>query len=275
MSLAAARRLGVPGVAMCCMNWADVYSHYYKDRPEAAGGIETMTEGYSGADVFLQPRPHMPMAQLPNGRSIGPICREGRNLRSRLQRVLGLDEDTRIILLTLGGFSSPDAMDLPIIERGHWLIRGPHPAGRDDVIAIETLGFSVLDLTFSADLVVCKDSYCSIVEAARAGTRMAIVPRPDWPETDCLVEWAKRRCNAELAPGGLADGRALKDCLLSTLGRPPLPPVRAGGVEEAITAIEAVCGMQAASRRPSFHFAAANASSSDPSADLPRARRAG
>jgi hypothetical protein len=242
-SLAAARRLGAPAIALCCLNWLEVYRHYFSQRPEAAFVSATLSEAYSGADVFLQPRPHLPMRELRNARSIGPICRIGRDRRDELRRALRLRDDEKILLLTLGGFALPEALDLPIIEGAHWVMRGRPPAERRDLHSLDGSGLSVLDATFSADAVVCKDSYCTVVEAVCAGAGVVMVPRPDWPETTGLIEWASRRGNVSLAPEGLDHPRALRDCVLSVLGRPPRAPTRPEGVEEAVEAVARAWGL--------------------------------
>ncbi len=242
-SLAAARRLGVPAIALCCLNWLEVYRHYFSQRPEAASVSAMLAEAYSGADVFLQPRPHLPMSELRNARSIGPICRIGRDCRNELRRALGLREADKILLLALGGFALPRALDLPIIEGAHWVMRGRPPAARKDIHSLDGSGLSSLDVTFSADVVVCKDSYCTVVEAVCAGAGIVMIPRPDWPETVGLIEWASQRGNVALAPEGLGRPRALEDCVLSVLGRPPRAPTRPEGVEEAVEAIARAWGL--------------------------------
>ena len=79
VSLAAAKRIGVPAIALCSLNWADIYRMYYGEANDAPAILEAIESAYRSADVFLQPRPHMSMAAFPNRRSIGPIARIGRN----------------------------------------------------------------------------------------------------------------------------------------------------------------------------------------------------
>ena len=237
MSLAAGRRLGLPALAMCSMNWRDIYSHYFGNRPEASAIIDRLTYAYSCADLFLQLQPHMPMSDLTNLRSIPPIARRGKNRRETLRQKLGLTADKKILLLTLGGAATPKNIKLPLIRGAHWLVRGEGPSGREDVTSFDDLGFSVLDLTFSSDAVICKDSYCSVVEAALAAVKIVIAPRPDWPEVASLLDWVQERCGGVLAPGGLADVQGLKNAVLSALDGAPRPPVCADGVEEAAIAI--------------------------------------
>jgi hypothetical protein len=249
MSLEAGRRLGVPTIGLCCMNWLDIYRRYFATRPDASRIVEIMRRAYAGADTFIQPRPHMAMEDLPNRLSIGPIVRQGEDRREALRFQLGLPDTDHLVLVSLGGFSQPDAMDLPRMPGVHWLVRDARPH-RADMTAIDGLGVPMLDLIFSADAVISKDSYCTVVEAAAAGTRLVMVPRPDWPEADCLTDWARGRCTFALAPEGLLSPRVLGDCVASVLRQPCLPPVDAPGAEQAARAIAELCGLGISAETP-------------------------
>ena len=53
--LAGAAAAGIPAVALCSLNWADIYRHYYGQRPEAPTILRQITAAYRSADWFLQP----------------------------------------------------------------------------------------------------------------------------------------------------------------------------------------------------------------------------
>jgi hypothetical protein len=69
-SLAAAQRLSMPAIALCCYNWRDARRFF---EPRIDGVDATITAAYRSALAFLQPEPHMPMSDFENRRSIGPI----------------------------------------------------------------------------------------------------------------------------------------------------------------------------------------------------------
>jgi hypothetical protein len=244
LSLAAAQRAGVPCVALCCMNWMDIYEKFFGGSPEADRVIETMRRAYSGAEVFLQPRPHMPMENISRRRSIGPIGRRGENRRGELRARLGCASDEKIALLTLGGLADPSTLELlPRIEGVRWLLRRAIAPDRADVSTIESTGLPLIDLLFSAELVLGKDSYCTVVEAAHAGAGIVLVPREDWPETACLVDWATQRCNFALAPHGFDQPEILAKVVTKVLSGDPSPPVDLRGIDEAAEVIAAVSGL--------------------------------
>ncbi|MFN0161083.1 MAG: hypothetical protein ACKVQQ_07630, partial [Burkholderiales bacterium] len=103
LSLAAADRARVPAVAMCCLNWVEIFAHYCGDRPGSGAIIDQMLSAYGAASVFLAPEPAMPMPGLENLRSIGPIGRLGKDLGPAVRHQLGLDPATDLVLLSLGG----------------------------------------------------------------------------------------------------------------------------------------------------------------------------
>lgn len=243
LSLAAARRAGAPNIALCCMNWMDIYQSYFGRRPEARRIEQTMHRAYSEVEVFLQPRPHMSMSTLPRRRSIGPIARKGVRRRDELRQRLNLGAGEKLALLTLGGLPNPDSLDLPRIAGLRWVMRRAIAPLRDDVSISEATGLSMLDLLFSVDAVICKDSYCTVVEAACASVGIVMAPRENWPETDCLVEWASEHCNFALAPKGLKDAQGLGVALEKILNSRPKAAIEPTGVDEAVSAIAAAAGL--------------------------------
>ena len=103
VALLAAGQAGVPAVALSCLNWADVYGHYFGRRPEAPRIEGEMLAAYNSAKLFLQPAPSMPMERLFNRRPIGPIARQGLADGAKLRRSLGVGPATRLGLITFGG----------------------------------------------------------------------------------------------------------------------------------------------------------------------------
>src|SRR5690606_32411288 len=51
LTLAAAQRAGIAAVALCSLNWADIYRHYFADDPTAAQVLGHMEAAYNSARV--------------------------------------------------------------------------------------------------------------------------------------------------------------------------------------------------------------------------------
>lgn len=231
VSLAAARRAGVPGVALCSLNWADIMTSLFPGDEPVAAAIDIMRRAYAGAERFIRPRPAMRMDWLPNTEEVDPIALKGRRRRDALCRLLGVDPATRLALVALGGI--PHAtLSGHGAGAGHWhfLEQNAHGAGATD---LARLALPFHDVLASVDALITKPGYGLFVEAAALGLPLLYLPRPDWAETACLVEWLSRAAVAEcIDPAELAGGQLVVR-LDALLARAPVMPIAAGGATQA------------------------------------------
>jgi hypothetical protein len=195
LPLAAAAAAGIKSAALCSLNWADIYHHYCADFSGAEEIEYTMRRAYRSADIFLQPRPHMPMSDMPHAYSIAPLAQRGQ--RRDLHQQLRQPAHMRFVIIGLGGISMP----LPLQEWPHddnicWLIPDNWSVQRPDVFKFSDLGATFIDLLASADALITKPGYGSFCEAACNGIPVLYLSRPDWPETPFLTAWLQRhnRC---------------------------------------------------------------------------------
>lgn len=219
--LAGAAQADMPAVAMCSLNWADLYAHYFGTTSIHA----EMLTAYRSA-TFLRTTPGMSMPALDNRVAIGPIASLGNKRREELRNKLGAGETARIIIVALGGIPSRLPVERwPMLPNTHWLVPDAWKVQRADMHAFEPLGWQFVDLLRSVDAVITKPGYGTFTEAVYNGTAVLYQRRDDWPEQDCLIEWlhTHARCAevtaAELAAGNL--GPALETCLNSAV--PPAP----------------------------------------------------
>jgi hypothetical protein len=166
LPLAAAATVGVPAASLCSLNWADLFSHYFADEPWAAKIHKEILAAYMRADSFLRLTPGLPMANFSNALDIGPIACVGRHDRSRLSQLLGIDQDKRWILLTMGGME----FRLPIeswkpVPGVTWLVPSAWQVQRQDVRAFDNPDIAFSDVLASVDAVVTKPGYGTFVEA--------------------------------------------------------------------------------------------------------------
>jgi hypothetical protein len=234
VSLAAAKGLSIPALALCSLNWADILDGYFPGDADIAPILDTMRACYQGADAFLAPDPSMPMSWLHNRVAIAPLALLGRNRRQELLDSLGLAEPAKIVVLAFGGFDlDVSAAHLPAADGLHWLTQGEASPGRTDVTPLKRLPLPFPDILASADALVTKPGYGVFAEAACLGLPVVTVERPDWPETPFLVSWLKRQVPAAV----LTRSHLQAGCLLSTLTslwqerRPP--EVTPSGADEA------------------------------------------
>ncbi len=241
LPLAGAARAGIPAVALACLNWMDIYRHYFSARPEAPRILAEMHDAYAAARLILQPEPAMPMTDLPRREPIGPIARVGTNRAREIRAALKLDQATRLVLLATGGV--PHRIDLarwPRRRGVHWLLAPPYSSGREDMTETARLSLTLTDALASAGAIVGKPGYGTFTEAACTAVPMLYVRRNDWPEEPYLVEWMQRHARAaQVSPRNLASGD-LHAALDALWALPPKPPVAAAGADQAADLILAL-----------------------------------
>jgi hypothetical protein len=237
LSLAAAQRLGIPNIALCSLNWLDIYRAYCGDEPDAPAILRAMENVYRSVDVFLQPEPHMPMANLQNRRGIGPIGRIGRNRREAVCRTLGIALNSRLVLATLGGIAVDEPLPLPPMTDVHWLADNGSAAGRGDVSDLNQLGMSFIDVLASCDAVLTKLGYGTFVEAACNGVSVVSAPRADWPENAGLMRWVVQYANFAEVENGLGNAASIASAVAAVLRAPRKASVAPSGITEAVACI--------------------------------------
>ncbi len=189
LPLAGAQRAGIPNVALCSLNWFDIYRHYCGD-DEIAAQIHAC---YAAADAFLRATPGMAMAHLPNLVPVAPIASAGNDRRDELDRHLRLSKEEKLVLVSMGGIAGRLPMERwPRIDGVRWLVQQSWRIEHPDAIVIESLPMGFGDLLASSDALVCKPGYGSFVEAACSGTPVLYVNRADWPESPALIEWLQQ-----------------------------------------------------------------------------------
>lgn len=250
LTLAAAKRLNLPALALCSLNWADILAGYGQDVPDLAALREPMLAAYNSAAAFLQPAPSMPMPDLTNVRPLGPIAALGEDRRLEINRRLGVRGDEILLLMGLGGVDMrPPLENWPELLGVRWLTPPAWDVARADMTSWAALDdCSMLDLIRSCDVLFTKPGYGAFTEAACNGTRVLYVARDDWPEEPWLSDWLIEQGNGvkisrrQLATGDLAEP------LQALLAQPAKPPVVPTGVSEAADWLERVL------RSPSFQL---------------------
>ncbi len=240
LTLAAAAQAGIPSIAMCSLNWAEIYRFYCGARPEAPGILAHMQAGYAAAQVFLQPEPSMPMADLPNAQRLGPLARVGRERRAELRAALGVNPATRLVMIALGGIKTAVTLDAwPRANGVRWLAQADWNITHPDALAWDQLGWNFIDVLRSADAFITKPGYCSFAEAACNGVPVLYATYEDWPEEAGLVAWLPQHVPcAAINAEQFARGDFI-DKLNQIMSKPRPVPLAPSGVEQAADVLEA------------------------------------
>lgn len=224
LPLAAAAQAGIPGIALCSLNWVDIAGAYLGERPGMAAVLEQLTQAYRSARVFFQPQPSMPMDWLDRREIVPPIAAVGVNRRRELQQRLGSD---RLVLVGFGGVDL-DATLYPI-PRVTWLVPDTWALTRPDLVPFSRTGLHYLDLLASADALITKVGYGSFVETAAAGVPVLYLDRPEWPETPVLATWLRQHAQVDVIAEAELFTPAIGACLAALWSQPRQPPIAAAG----------------------------------------------
>ena len=243
LRLAAAFEAGVPGVAMCSLNWAEILGGYCPDDGEAAQLCQTMRTAYNQAEVFFQLTPFLPMSGLAAARPTGPVGETAASVRPALQAHLGLPATARLALLSMGGVAHRLPVEAwPTDARWHyivpaeWGVRGPH------FIDLEALPWDFRQVLASSDALITKPGYGAFVESALCGTPVLYHERPDWPEQPWLVAWLAAHGRVRAAPASAFARGDLPARLDALVAQPAPPPPTASGIDEVVSALLARLG---------------------------------
>ncbi|MEW5422389.1 hypothetical protein [Amorphus sp. 3PC139-8] len=224
--LVAARRAGVPAVALCSLNWADILRAVMPPGSVPTQALALLEDAYGGADIFLMPDPSMAMPNRGNQRRIGPIGRHGTPCPDRIRAILGLPEDRPLGLLSWGGWDNA-------VGAG-FLAALPHDiAWISDAGPLLVQGIDHVDLIASCAIVVAKPGYGTFVDTIGNGVRLVFTDRPGWPETPALAAWALRHGAAREIHKKTADAEAAEAIAELMAETPPAPPALTGADEAA------------------------------------------
>ena len=231
LPLAAAAETGLPAFALCSLNWADLFWHYFGDSDWARPLHEEMLAAYRSA-TFIRITPGMPMPMLPRQQVVGPISVIGQ------RHDLGLGK--RSVMVAMGGI----AHRLPIEQWPRtpgilWLTPPLWRCRHPDAVSWDQFGLGFTDLLASVDAIVTKPGYGTFTEAAANGTPVLYQRRDDWPEQDCLIEWLAVHGNAREIAVDRLHGGDLLDALAALWARPQPPRPLLDGAQAAARIITA------------------------------------
>jgi hypothetical protein len=247
LPLAAASRLGIPAVALCSLNWADVLKSYCSTAPDLVSLRGTMLDAYNSASVFLCPAPSMSMPDLVNVKAIGTIAAIGQERRTRVNTCLELSGEEILVLVGLGGITFRLPMECwPEIPGVRWLVSATCGVKRSDILYRESVTeLTFIDLLCTCDALLTKSGYGSFTEAVCNGKPVMYVKRHDWPEEPGLSRWLTEYGNAvEIDRERLKSGD-LWEPLQRLLAQPRKPTLFPSGIAMAVdylkNCLERVC----------------------------------
>lgn len=238
LPLSGAANLKIPSVAMCSLNWADIFRHFCSKEPGAAEILLQMESAYAHSEAFLCLQPCMPMPWLTNLCSIAPVAELATNRRHEINRKLGLSAKHKLVLVSMGGIAMHMPVEnWPVIPDVRWLLQSDwltQPDGqtlsqRDDMLAFDLLDMGFSDLLASCDVLLTKPGYGAFTEAACNGIPVLYVKRGEWPEQEYLIRWlVQHGCCQKLNAAQVKNGDFAQE-LMHLLAQPKPAIIKPAG----------------------------------------------
>lgn len=242
LSLDAAGEVGIPAIAMCSLNWADVFHAYCAGLPGAGKIHGEILHAYTQAEIFLQPAPSMNMHPALRSKAIAPIASLGKRQKALLREKAGLADSARFVLVALGGFGVEYRLEnWPRLPGVYWIFPDTALAlRRDDFLPESLFGLGYVDLLASSDAIITKTGYGTQTEAVVNQVPTLCIRRPEWPEEPNLPDWHEQQGEVaftdwwEIQAGNF--GRKITVLLETQWGK---PTVASTGASEAAAVLQA------------------------------------
>lgn len=238
LPLAAARRAGIPSIALVSLTWdlvlAGLPAPSDIDRTLL---LRTIQDAYAAADRALRMAPAMPMNQFRRAVDIGPVAQPAAPQRQALIEKLRLSPDERAVLVGFGGIplSSLPFAEADRLAGFRFLFDGPVPAGSTRFVPTSSLPFSFKTLMASVDVIMSKPGYATLVEAVALQIPLVYVRRYNFADEQPLVDYLHRHGRGvELSADDF--WKARWDTALREVLAQPLPAVPAGPMTGAAEA---------------------------------------
>ena len=236
LAIEAGARSGIPTVGLCNLSWDQILEPLTDPtQPGHHAIISHIRHAYAHADLMLRPAPGLPMTAFRKILDIGPIADSAPAASPDVRAAVAAVPSEQIVLIGFGGIALGT---LPFEQMEQFagyrfVVSGSVPDSCVRIHAASTLPFSFRILLASADLIVTKPGYSTVVEAVALGKPVVYVRRYNFADEQTLVSYLHRYGRAvELSTRDFANGRwetALAAVLAAPLPQEQSPPPHGAG----------------------------------------------
>jgi hypothetical protein len=211
LAIDASANAGIPTVGLCNLSWDQVLKLLADPgRADQRETIQHIQRAYARAELMLRPAPGVPLVAFPKVSDIGPIVDPAPSAAPDLRRTLAVAPNEHIVLIGFGGIAL-DTLPFECMERMEsyrFIVSGPAPDRYTRVHPASALPFSFRTLLASADIIVTKPGYSTVVEAVALGKPVVYVRRYNFADEQALVDYLHRHGSAvELSQQDFVTGR--------------------------------------------------------------------
>lgn len=209
LAIESGAKAGVPAIALGNLSWDLVLDTLRAPvRTEEAAVLQQIRASYAHAELILRPAPALALPAFRKVVDLPPIARllpADSSLRTRV----GMGPGERLVVVGFGGI---DVKTLPFerletLTGYRFLVFGQVPRGLERVSAAESFGVPFGTALASADLLVTKPGYSTVVEAAALRKPVVYVRRYNFADEPSLVDYLHRHARtAELSAEDFSTG---------------------------------------------------------------------
>jgi len=210
LAIEAGSRSLVPTIGLCNLSWDRILEPLADPaRGDHYEIVSHIRRAYAHAELMLRPAPGIPMRAFQKIVDIGPIADPAPSAISALRIAIAAMPGEQIVLVGFGGIALA-TLPFERLDRltGYrFIVSGPVPDRCIRIRAASTLPFSFRTLLASADILVTKPGYSTVVEAVALGKPVVYVRRYNFADEQALVGYLHHYGRAvELSEHDFSDG---------------------------------------------------------------------
>jgi hypothetical protein len=237
LGIAVAERAGLPSVLVENFSWPWLYEPLLAEAPELAPLSGELDRWIGRATLHLLAEPYCWADPRAHG-AVLPVSRPPRATREALRRDLGVGEEDKLVVLTMGGYAEamPFLHRLEEMRDVSFVVTGcPANGVRGNLRLHDNASRLYMpDLVRAADAVVAKLGYSTVAEVWREGRAAAWVTRADFREMPPLWTWVSERIPGFEIPGAAFASGAWVERIPELLDASPPPAQPRGGADEVV-----------------------------------------
>ena len=243
LGLVAAQTAGVPGVLIENFTWDWIYQGYEPHEPRFDSFITYLQ------DIFLMAGYHIQTEPICEPKKVnlvtGPVSRKPRMPAPKIREKLGVPDQTRLVLITMGGvqFAYTFLTELERTDGVHFVVPGPGKTWerRGNLVLLPPHSeFYHPDLVNACDVIIGKVGYSTLAESYQAGIPFGYVARSKFRESEPLMAYIDAHMNSRR----ITETQFLTGDWLSTLPELlAMPRLRCDGPNGADQAANFIVGL--------------------------------
>ena len=234
LGIAVAALAGIPSILIENFTWDWIYAGYMDAETGFSRHIEYLRQVFRSARYHIQTEPVT--FYTPSDLITHPVSRLARTPSSQTRQRLGVPEDAKMVLVTMGGIESPLAFaNHPSAQEDlYFVVPGgsPNSSAHNRILLPHHSDFYHPDLVHACDAIVGKAGYSTLAEAYQAGVAYIYTARASFRETDSLTAFIQKELGGfEIQAEEFLGGSWIPG-LVEILKRPRRKVERVNGAEE-------------------------------------------